>query len=199
MNSLSELNRQEHPVRLRTHSQPRSHFPALAILLVAGVAIGCNSPVAPDNSIPDPALAALQLTGAALVVGGQVVNGQTMQAGQMQGTSTLFKATLRGANGAPALGHSAQVQYRTPGGGPGSMMNGQGLLHLYDDGTHGDPVAGDGIYCYEDGQGQYGFHMPWAPAGQYHYEFYGFDHDERHSNHMTAVVTMVSAPGAGGQ
>jgi len=89
MNSLSELNRQEHPVRLRTHSQPRSHFPALAILLVAGVAIGCNSPVAPDNSIPDPALAALQLTGAALVVGGQVVNGQTMQAGQMQGTSTL--------------------------------------------------------------------------------------------------------------
>ena len=137
-------------------------------------------------------LTALRLTGAQVVVGGQVVNGQTMQAGQMPGSSTLFKATLTGPNGGPALGQNAQVQYQTPGGGPGGMMNQQGLMNLYDDGTHGDPIAGDGIYCYEDQQGRYGFHMQWAPTGQYPYEFYGFDHDEQHSNHMNVIATIAS-------
>lgn len=86
---------------------------------------------------------ALRLTGAQVMVGSEIVNGQTMQAGQMPGSTTLFKATLTGPNGGPALGQNVQVQYQTPGGGPGSMMNRQGLMNLSDDGTHGDPIAGD--------------------------------------------------------
>jgi hypothetical protein len=131
------------------------------------------------------------MTGAQVVVDGQAVNGQTMQTGQMQGSNTLFKTTMTHANGTPALGLTVQVQYQTPGGGPGGMMSQQGLMNLYDDGTHGDPTAGDGIYCYRDEQGQYGMHMPWAPAGQYHYEFLGFDHANNHSNHMDVSVTMA--------
>jgi len=75
------------------------------------------------------------------------------------------------------------------GGGPGQNL---GYMYLYDDGTHGDPTPGDGIYCYEDTQGQYGFHMANSPMGQYHYEFFGIDHDDHHSNHMQVQVTITS-------
>lgn len=173
----------------RTQTRCRRYSPLLAIILVAGVTIGCNSPTAPEVA---PTLTGLRLTGAQVMVGSQVVNGQTMQAGQMTGSSTFFEATLTAANGAPALGQTVQVQYQTPGGGPGGMMNQQGLMQMYDDGTHGDPIAGDGIYCYEDEQGQYGLHMQDAAHGQYHYEFYGFDHDEQHSNHINVIVTITS-------
>ena len=155
--------------------------------------------MAPAGPALTPTLAALTMSGAQVFVGGQVVNGQTLETGQMHGDSTLFQAMLRDGNGGPALGHTVQVEYQTPGNGHGGMMGGQGLLHLYDDGTHGDPIAGDGIYCYEDEEGHYGFHMSSAPMGQYHYEFYGFDHDDHHSNHMNVVVTMGPGSGPGGR
>jgi hypothetical protein len=161
-------------------------------LFWAIAALGCNSPTASEAPELDPTSSVLTLTGAQVVVEGQVVNGQTMHAGQTHGNATLFQATLTGPNGGPAPGHTVQVQYHTPGGGSGGMMNGAGLMTLYDDGTHGDPVAGDGTYCYADEDGHYGFHMPWAPPGQYHYEFFGFDHDDHHSNHMNVVVTITS-------
>jgi hypothetical protein len=72
------------------------------------------------------------------------------------------------------------------------MGNGPGPLYLYDDGTHGDPIAGDGIYCFDDEQGRFGFHMAGAPHGQYHYEFFGFDHHDHHSNHVMVTVTVGS-------
>jgi len=165
----------------------------LVILPFLAAAVACSSPTAPEA--PEPiAQAALRLTGAQVLVGGQSVNGQTMQAGHMEGGATLFKATLLGPGNGPAVGHTVQVQYQTPGGGPGGMMNQQGVMNLYDDGTHGDPVAGDGVYCFEDQDGRFGVHMPWAPAGEYHYEFFGFDHQNHHSNHMEVSLTMT--PGA---
>lgn len=173
---------------MRIPTRPRPYFSLPAVVFAAAIAIGCNSPTAPEVA---PTLTGLRLTGAQVVVGGQVVNGQTMQPGQMNGASTFFQATLTGPNGA-ALGEHVQVQYQTPGGGMGGMMGGEGILYMYDDGTHGDPIAGDGIYCYEDEQGQYGFHMQNAAHGQYHYEFYGLDHVEQHTNHMNVVVTIAS-------
>lgn len=160
----------------------------VALLVAAGLATGCDSPMGPANDdAMGPTLMAAQV-----LLNGEVVNGQVMHHGQIQGNGTLFQATLTGPGGGPGLGYMVQVQYQTPGGGPGGMMHGQGLMQLYDDGTHGDPFAGDGIYCYLDEPGQYGFHIPWAPAGQYHYEFYGYDHQQHHSNHMSVVVTVSS-------
>ncbi|MGD8329622.1 MAG: hypothetical protein PVJ49_09295 [Acidobacteriota bacterium] len=177
-------------MRLSFPFSPRSLSLIPVALLAGALLAGCSTPTSPQTQ--DPMQSSLRLSSAQILISGEVVNGQTMETGHMQGGSTLFQATLTMGNGGPALGDTVQVQYQTPGGGPGGMMHQQGLMTLYDDGTHGDPSAGDGVYCYADEQGQYGFHMPWAPAGEYHYEFFGFDHDDHHSNHMTVSVTMVA-------
>jgi len=176
---------------MQPQEPPRQILPV--VLFLAVFAAGCASPTTPSEPIPEPLLPALVLTGAQVSVEGQVVNGQTMQPGQMGGGSTFFQATLTGPNG-PAVGDTVQVQYQRPGGGMGQghMGGGEGFLYLYDDGTRGDPVAGDGIYCFDDQQGLFGLHMQNAPHGQYHYEFFGFDHEDHHSNHMQVVVTIAS-------
>ena len=69
-------------------------------------------------------------------------------------------------------------------------MNGPGLFQLHADGTHGDRVAGDGIYCLEDHDGTYGFHHSGARHGQYRYEFYGFHRSGMESNHRVITVTV---------
>ena len=171
----------------------KTHRPGLLLGVVAAVvgvtAVGCSSPTSPDVVIPE----IFQVTNAVVSVDGATVNGESFQMGQMTGNSTFFQATLMGPNGAVA-GETMQAQYQIPHQGPG-MMNGgsgQGVMPLYDDGTHGDPIAGDGTYCYEDFDGQYGLHMHGTPAGQYHYEFYGIHHDQQHTDHMIVNVTMVS-------
>ena len=68
-----------------------------------------------------------------------------------------------------------------------------GRIPLYDDGTHGDRVAGDGLYCFEDFVGDYGCHSDDANSGEYHYEFYGVHHDGHESNHMTVSVTITDS------
>ncbi len=163
----------------------------LGVALLAAFALGCSSPMAPETVQSPPSF---QLTNAQVRVDGMVVNGETLQMGEIKGSSTFFEATLMGPAG-PAAGHTVQAQYQVPHHGPGNMMGGpdQGLMTLYDDGTHGDPIAGDGIYCYEDVQGQYGLHRHGAPAGQYNYEFFGVDHDLHHTNHVNVIVTMVSS------
>jgi hypothetical protein len=132
----------------------------------------------------------LQLVNAQVLLNGQVVNGMTMHAGQLGAGTTFFQATLIGAQG-PGIGQTVQVQYNTPR----HQMGGPGYMYLYDDGTHGDPFAGDGIYCLADDDGLYGFHMGAAPFGQYQYEFFGIDHTGRHSNHMQVMVTIASDSG----
>jgi len=112
----------------------------VAVVAIFAVAVaGCSSPTAP---VADPlvVISPLQLSGALVFFGGESVNGETIQMGQMQGKSTRFQATLTDASG-PALGRTVQAQSQRPGGGSG-MMGGfnQAPLHLYDDGTHGDPT-----------------------------------------------------------
>jgi hypothetical protein len=73
--------------------------------------------------------------------------------------------------------------------GHGSMMNG-GRMTLYDDGTHGDRMPNDGIYCYEDFGGEYGCHGANAPMGRHDYDFFGMDHSNGETNHMLVTVTV---------
>jgi hypothetical protein len=67
----------------------------------------------------------------------------------------------------------------------------QGRFQLYDDGTHGDHVPGDGLYCFEDFAAEYGCHGPKAQPGEYHYEFWGeHQQDGHHSNRHRVTVTL---------
>jgi len=129
------------------------------------------------------------LSNAVVSVGGQPVNGQTVQHDHMQGSITFFQAMLQ-EGGHPALGQTVQVKYQWPGGM--GMMHRQGIATLYDDGTHGDWQAGDGIYCFEDLQNVAGFCGQGAPDGVYHYEFWGEHHGGDHSNHVDVNVTVTN-------
>ena len=92
---------------------------------------------------------------------------------------------MDGAHG--AVGNQANMRYQRPMG----MMNQSGTMRLYDDGTHGDRTPNDGVYCYEDSDGSFGFHMMDAAMGQYHYEFWGMDSGGHDSNHMSMAITLV--------
>jgi hypothetical protein len=135
---------------------------------------------------------ALTLSNAKVIVNGQVVNGTTISPSQAQGTHTRFEARLTGPDG-PVVGQTVRVQYQRPQGMMmGMMWNRSGVVTLYDDGTHGDHIPGDGIYCYEDWQGHCGFHMGYAQMGTYHYDFYGMHDDGHQSNHMKVWVGLSS-------
>ena len=176
----------------------RAVLTALAAVAVSVVAVGCGgseTPVSPQQMMDQMGqvtpTAQLTLSNATISVGGQPVNGQTVQHNNMQGTNTLFQAMLHEGDH-PALGQTVQVKYQWPGGMGMGMMNRQGIVTLYDDGTHGDWQAGDGIYCLEDFQHEAGFCGQGAPQGTYRYEFWGQGPGGHHSNHVDVAVTVTN-------
>lgn len=148
-----------------------------AVLLVGG--LGCGG----DGSSPtQPDAATLTLTTAAVTVDGTLYNGGTYHHGGGHGDSTRFEARLM-LSGAPAPGARVWVAY-----GQGMMG---GRFALYDDGTHGDHEPGDGLYCLEDFDGEYGFHHAGAHHGTYHYDFWGELHGMAESNHRGVTVQVL--------
>lgn len=163
--------------------RPRRTAFGAGVALIALVATtrcgGGDGPTAPTTS-------AIAVTNASVMVNGQIVNGQTLQRGHGEGGSTQFEASLM-LGDRPAPGQVVRVRFDRPGSG---MMNTTGTFSLYDDGTHGDRMPGDGIYCYEDLAGQYGCHTADARPGQYHYDFSGMHEGMHESNHMMVTVTI---------
>ena len=153
---------------------------------VALIALVATTRCGGDDGPTAPSSSAIALTGASVAVNGQIVNGQTLPRGHGQGGSTRFEASLM-LGGRPAPGQVVQVRFDRPGPG---MMNTSGMFSLYDDGTHGDRMPGDGIYCYEDMAGQYGCHSEDARPGQYQYDFSGMHEGTHESNHMMVTVTI---------
>lgn len=151
------------------------------LVLTACGGDGGSSPTAPG---PDRTLA---LTEASLTVNGQPVqSGETFpHQHEAGGGTTRFEATLMDRNG-PALGHRVEVRFQRPDG----MMHGSGVFRLYDDGTHGDHVPGDGVYCFEDTQGAYGFCHGDARHGRYHYDFCGLYPDGAETNHREIEIDV---------
>lgn len=142
-----------------------------------------------SSSPTGPATTKLTLATAEIEVDGTRVGDAWQHPGRDVG-STRFEARLM-ANGVPAAGHHLFVEV-TPPQGMGGHMWSQHRFELWDDGTHGDPVAGDGIYCLEDLEGQHGFHHAGARHGEYHYEFWGAHHDDfSQSNHMRRTVRVT--------
>lgn len=152
---------------------------ALATLALFACSGGGNSPTAPGAPV-------MQLTQADLQVGGKSVAGQTLGPGHGQGQSTFFMAELR-FGGVPAPGHEVWVRFERPGG---MMGRSQGQFRLYDDGTHGDPTPGDGIYCLLDKESRYGCHGGDMRDGEYHYEFWGQHQAGQESNHLHVRVWL---------
>lgn len=156
----------------------------LTILTVAVLVAGCS------GDPTGPAMPEMMLTQPQVMVDGQVMNGQTVSVGHGAGGSTLFQAHLQDMHGRPVVGGVVKVRYERPGG-MGMMMGARnGEFRLYDDGTHGDPVPGDGIYCFEDWEAMYGCHEWGLGTGPYHYEFWGEDHEGHQSNHHRVTVTL---------
>lgn len=158
----------------------------LAILVIALAACGgdggSSSPTAPADRT-------LVLSEASILVDGQVVPPDgTFRHNHGRASApaaTRFEARLL-EDGAPAVGRRVQVSFERPGG----MMHRSGSFFLYDDGTHGDHVAGDGLYCLEDPDGAYGFHHMGAAHGEYHYDFCGLYPDGAETNHHLFHVTV---------
>ena len=150
-------------------------FACVLALAACGGASGTTSPGA----------SRLEMTSAQIVLAGQVLNGQTTT--MYQGADpTRFEARLERA-ALPATGGTVYCRYDRPG----SMgMHGQGTFMLYDDGTHGDRMPGDGLYCFEDDLGQYGCHGPGAGIGEYRYDFWG-EHPEWGSTEHHGVTVTV--------
>jgi hypothetical protein len=134
-----------------------------------------------------PPVTSLTLSSIAVAVNGQpMTDGTSMHRPTAAVGNTRFEAYLmEGTHG--AVGDQARVRFERPMG----MMNSSGSMPLYDDGTHGDRVANDGVYCYEDDDGSYGMHMTNAGMGLYRYEFWGTDPGGHESNHMSLSVTVT--------
>jgi hypothetical protein len=167
----------------RASAQLLSLAPTLMVLALVAACDGgdASSPTAPSS-------APFALSSATVSVSGQVVNGMTLPRGHGEGASSRFEARMVDLQGRPVTGPTVSVRYQRPQGM--GMMSSSGTIMLYDDGTHGDRVPGDGLYCYEDWAGDYGCHAASSPMGQYHYEFWGQDRDGRRCDPLTVTVTL---------
>lgn len=153
----------------------------LAVLVGGCSDSGGSSPTQPGVD------SELTVTSADLLVGGTSVAGQTLPPGHGEGMMARFEAHLK-LGSAPAPGFAVWAEYDRPMG----MGPLHGKFPLYDDGTHGDPVAGDGVYCFEDVEGLYACHRNNAHHGDYHYQFYGMDHAGNETNRMGFTVHIAS-------
>lgn len=130
--------------------------------LVAAFALlalsSCGSDEDPTSPASLPSIGSLGIS-----IDGVEVANRTIERGM--GSATLFRA--RPSTSMPGL--MVHVDYDAPG----SMMGGRhGSMMLYDDGSHGDPHAGDGEYCYEEHGEMMGMHAGGAMPGHYGFEFY---------------------------
>lgn len=146
----------------------------LFVLVVSIGLAGCSSDNSTSNSTQVPSVQTVNIS-----ISGVNVMNSTIAPGE--GNSTLFSAFPSRVE--PGL--QVMMQFRTP-----SMMGGMRSQMMYDDGTHGDRVAGDGQYCYEDVNGNPGMHMQNAMMGNYNFEFYCENSKGDHSSHMNAWVDV---------
>lgn len=139
-----------------------------------------SSPAGPSDQAPvvsDP-----QILVGGVSVAGSVISGT--------GQHTLFGVRVHAPSGLPSI-QRVVLQYAQPGmnhhGGP--MMGGfNGTVDCYDDGTHGDDVAGDGIFHFMDPDEDVGCGGFAAPSGEYHYSFWCEDAQGQRSNTVSVTV-----------
>jgi len=144
---------------------------------------GCGG----DEEVTGPVSSGLVLDEATLKASGESIGGQTIRMGENNGT-IRFEARLVDHRGNPAPSQRVRVEFNVPGMG---MMHRTGSFMLHDDGTHGDLMPHDGVYCYEDAAGEYGCHGSNAQPGEYHYEFCGVGPGGHETNRI-GVQTVLT-------
>ena len=163
---------------------PFSLSASVVFLLLLAIA-GCGG----DDEVTGPGDSGAILTDAFAKVNGQSINGQTIHIGQNLDGTVRFEACLLDSRGNQVSNHNVRVEFDMPGMG---MMHHRGDFLLHDDGTHGDLIPHDGIYCYDDSAGEYGCHGSNARPGDYQYDFCGINSNGHESNHIN--VNVVLAP-----
>ena len=123
-----------------------------------------------------------------------LVGGRPVQGVVVEGTDepTLFRVHVIAPEGLQSI-ERVVLRYTQPGPnhgglGPGMMGGFRGTVLCYDDGTHGDDIAGDGIYHFMDPDDAIGCHGVGAPSGEYRYEFWCEDVHGQQSNVVTVTV-----------
>ena len=159
------------------------------ILLTAVLIAGCSS-TSNSPTQPPPDNAQLVTTRSQAFVDGTPLAGATRHQGFGEGSSMLFEGAMTLGN-QPGIGEMMWMEYDRPMGGGGMHGNRHtGRTQLYDDGTHGDDMPGDGIYHFEDFDGDFGCQRQSHGAGDYHYEFYGEHHDGSETNRIGMTITI---------
>lgn len=164
----------------------RYAFFLLASVLV--VSTTSCSDAGPTTSVSQSAPDAPAVSNAQVLVAGEPIQGLVVDGTDQP---SLFRVRVHAPGGLPSV-QRVVLRYSQPGpnhhGGP--MMGGfRGTVLCYDDGTHGDDVAGDGIYHFTDPDEDIGCHGVDAPPGDYHYDFWCEDVFGQRSN--VATVTIV--------
>jgi len=151
------------------------------------VAVNCseNDGIISQHPPSPGATSDVRLAAADVRIDGSSVDGSTIPAGS--GESTLFTATLADPTDRSRV-RRMQMDYPVHSGM--GMMGSWSSVDCYDDGTHGDEVAGDGTYSYSDMDHHIGPHYQDCVAGEYEYHFHGTDLADRHTNSVVARVTV---------
>lgn len=121
-----------------------------------------------------------------------LVNGSNMTNGSMSNPGQGDRMTMRTQFSDPQGSNTIRAAVASYSHGHG-MMDHMGQITLWDDGTHGDDVAGDGWYHMEDEMLEMMSMMgnSWNQImGTHEFEFYCLDEDGNESNHITAHINI---------
>jgi hypothetical protein len=167
--------------------KPNSVSLVLFVLGIATLLTGCvkGDDMGGERAFPALPQSDIALAAADVQVDGRSVASATISPGS--GTSTLFTVTLADATDRARV---ARMQMDYAQHSAMGMMGTRSSLDCYDDGTHGDAVAGDGMYSYRDEDGHVGPHYEGCVAGEYGYTFHGMDLDGNHTNSLEVRVTV---------
>lgn len=165
-------------------SKSRSAMTTLAVPFLLLVPCGCGH----DNPT-STGTANVTLSAAKISVNDQSIDGVAIHQGEYSG-QVRYEARLVDPHGEPVSGWRVRVQSELSGM-MGHMGGYTGEFYCYDDGTHGDPIPRDGVYCFVDSAGAYGCHRANAQPGEYHYNFCGVDAHGYESNRIGVSVNLL--------
>jgi hypothetical protein len=158
---------------------------AVPAILLFSLACSDSSHLLSNTGAPSSGASPVRLGAADVAINGRSVNDATIPPGS--GSSSLFTVTLANPQLRPDVA-KIQMDYteHTAMGMMGNTMS----VDCYDDGTHGDAVAGDGTYSYMDTDGHIGPQYQDCVAGQYVYSFHGTDTMGQQTNVVDCRVTV---------
>lgn len=154
-------------------------YPLLALTAVVGSS-PFPTPVPPPRPPVEVRLRYVHVLLDGMPAEGTTVSGERGRA--------LFQACLDGADlGQGSRAPSVLLHYDVPGV-VGLSMRRTGVVPCFDDGTHGDDVAGDALYQYLDVDDEIGCGRALMPGGAYLYGFQCLSPDGRPCGQATVRV-----------